>query len=66
MDQHNNNHTQRVMVVETKKDLFIVIFLWIGLWGVSDNIMDLFVSEDNYVLRGIIYAIIFIIAWIAY
>lgn len=40
----------------------ISIILWIAIWGISDNILNIFVSYDNYYLRLIIYSILLIAA----
>ena len=44
------------------KNRFFLVLIWIGLWGVVDNIMNIFVPDTNYRLRILIYAIIYIIA----
>jgi len=43
-------------------DKLMIVLIWIGLWGISDNIMDKYIAADNYNLRIFIYFIILIAA----
>ena len=42
----------------------LIIMMWIGLWGVTENIIDKYVSANNYCLRIAIFAFIFGVAFI--
>jgi len=42
------------------------IVIWIGIWGVIDNIINKYVEYENYDLRIILYSIIIIIGFVIY
>ena len=42
----------------------LVIMMWIGLWGIIENIIDKFVPYNNYCLRISIFAVIFCVAFL--
>lgn len=41
---------------------FANILIWIGIWGIFDNIISKYIPADRYNLRIVIYFIISIIA----
>ena len=42
----------------------LIIMMWIGLWGVTENIIDKYVPTNNYCLRIAIFAFIFCAAFV--
>lgn len=40
----------------------IIFMMWIGLWGITETIINRYIGYNNYTLRIIIFAIIFGIA----
>ncbi len=46
--------------------LILIVLMWIGIWGVTDNLIDKFVGHDNYNLRILIFAMIFIVSFAIY
>ncbi len=37
------------------KNQFMIVLIWIGLWGSFDTIISMYVSDNNYRLRLFIY-----------
>ena len=40
----------------------ILLIMWIGLWGVVENIVDKFIPFDNHNARIILFSIIFLLS----
>lgn len=40
----------------------LIVLIWLGLWNFIESIINIFVSQENYVLRMVIYLLIFLIA----
>lgn len=40
------------------ENFLLIVLIWIGLWGISDNILGLLIPENNYWIRLIIYIVI--------
>jgi len=45
-------------------DEIIVIMLWIGVWGIIQNITDKYIPEKKYNVRILLYSGIFILSLI--
>ena len=41
---------------------FPIILLWVGVWGVCESVINIYVDEENYKLRILVYSIIAVIA----
>ena len=42
----------------------IIFLLWVGFWGLSDNIINLFIPYTSYHARIFVYGIIVLIAFV--
>lgn len=40
----------------------LIVLVWLGLWGLVESIISLFVPAENYCNRIVIYLLIFIVA----
>ena len=47
-------------------DEFMIVLMWIGLWGICDNFMNIYVPYTDYKKRIFIYAIIFIVGFVIF
>jgi hypothetical protein len=62
MNHNRSNKVLKNLHYVFEMDLSNIV-IWIAIWGISDNILNVFVSYDNYYLRIIIYVILLIIAF---
>jgi len=44
------------------KTQFSIILIWIGLWGIFETIINIYVKENNYKIRIFIYLTTFLFA----
>lgn len=42
----------------------VIFLLWIGFWGLSDNIINIFIPYTNYYARIVIYFIIVLVSFL--
>ncbi|AYV79800.1 MAG: hypothetical protein Faunusvirus54_4 [Faunusvirus sp.] len=47
-------------------DELYMVFIWVGLWGIIDNLIDKFVSRDNPNRRIAIFTVIILITILSY
>lgn len=58
-----DNEQNRVLKIDlSMKSKLLIVLIWIGIWGIFDNLINLFIKEDNYKFRIVIYVIILFIS----
>lgn len=59
MDHNKVDNTKSIEYV-FRMDLTNIV-IWIAIWGIFDNVLNIFVPDDHYYVRIIIYIILLVI-----
>ena len=59
-------NTNQIQSKTSLADNFLIVLMWIGLWGIFDTIINKYIPAENYSIRILIYLLIFGAAFISY